>query len=62
MKQIQIILREVEGSPVCEFVEIEDGGGRSISIGTWAKDIRGFQTITITDEDITRFGGPVVVL
>lgn len=60
-KHIDIVLSDVKGTPDCKFVEIENAGGKSISLGTWVRRPDGFWAIRITREDIAGVFGTTTI-
>lgn len=55
MKELHIVLAEIEGSPDHSFVEIEDEEGRSHSVGTWRERPDGLSEIVITKNDVVPY-------
>jgi len=49
-KHIDIVFADVEGSPDCTFVEVEDDRGYSVRVGEWIKRPDGYSVLRIAPD------------
>jgi hypothetical protein len=47
---IEVVFHRVPGSPDLTFVEVEDGHGRSLEVGTWVDRGDDFVTLRLGDD------------